>query len=112
MWRTAIKNHKLLMEERTDASFWSDNIIDATKCIVDTEDWKKFYLYLCQSPVFFNRENPEIVQTLGDLEHLPQVPPYGPDQEVEIVENGTDRIIIVKNVSRESPESDDEKVES
>ena len=111
MWRTAIKNHKILIKERNDASFWSDNIIDSTACLVEEDDWKKFYLYLCQSPQFFNHDNPQLVETLGEMENLPEVPAYGANQRVEIVENGPiDRIITVITVESET-ESDDEKLE-
>ena len=105
MWRKAIENHKTLMKERTDASYWSDNIIDATACLTDDDDWKKFYLYLTNSPAFFNKETPEIVQTLGELAQVPTVPDYGPNQRVEVIENGTDRHIFVSTIG----DSDDEK---
>ena len=57
-WRLAIKRHKYLMKERVDPSFWSDNIIDATQCLGNdpSQDWKVFYSYLTQSPIFFDPE--------------------------------------------------------
>ena len=107
MWRTAIQNHKALMKERTDASYWSDNIVDASACLKKEEDWKKFYLYLCNSPAFFNSADPQVVQTLGELEVEPRVPDYPSNQNVEIIENGSDRHVLVSNVT--DAESDDEK---
>ena len=106
MWRTAIHNHKTLMKERTDASYWSDNIVDATTCLKKDEDWKKFYLYLCNSPSFFNHADPKVVTTLGELEQEPRVPDYAPNQVLEVIKNGTDRHILVTTIS-----NDDEKKE-
>ena len=112
MWRKAISNHKKLNKERTDPSFWSDNIIDATKCLTEQNDWAHFYAYLCQSPYAFDIENPVIGKTLGDLESIPDVPPYPDNQYTEIHENGTDRVIYVKTRPETNLCDDDEKVES
>ena len=106
MWRKAIENHKKLMGARTDVSYWSDNIVDATECLEKDEDWKKFYLYLCNSPTFFNIDNPRVGPTLGELQEEPQVPPYASNQTVKIVKNGTDRHV---EVSTSPGEEDDEK---
>ena len=108
MWRKAIHNHKTLMKERTDTSYWSDNIVDATACLKEDEDWKKFYLYLCNSPTFFNNGDPKVVQTLGELEIEPTVPDYQSNQRVEVIENGSDRHILVSTI-HDGVESDDEK---
>ena len=108
MWRKAIENHKTLMKERTDSSFWSDNIIDATACLKEEDDWKKFYLYLTNSPVFFDKENPTVVPTLGELSIQPTVPKYQSNQHVEVVENGSDRYITVSTIVDGSSD-DDEK---
>ena len=105
MWRKAIENHKILMKERTDASYWSDNIVDATECLENDEDWKKFYMYLCNSPTFFNIDNPRVGLTLGELKQEPQVPPYASNQIVEVVKNGSD---VHMEVSTKF-EEDDEK---
>ena len=106
-WRVAIKNHRILMKERADIAFWSENIIDATAHLTEDIDWKKFYLYLTQSPRFFNEEDPQIVETLGELETLPTIPDYREDQDVEIVHNGPCEQYIMVNTKIEN--SDDEK---
>ena len=98
------------MKERSDSSFWSDNIIDATMHLTHDDDWKKFYLYLTNAPLFFNEENPTVVETLGELENVPIIPAYRDDQEVTITKNGPcDRYVFVNT---RSEDVDDEKLSS
>ena len=111
MWRTAIANHKILNKERNDPGYWSQNIIDATECLKLPNDYAHFYAYLCQSPSAFNIKNPIIGKTLGDLDFIPDVPPYPDNQYIEVFENGTDRTILVKNRPETNSCKDDEKTE-
>ena len=90
MWRTAIENHKKLSLARPDPTHWSDNIIDATNILTDNQDWAVFYAYLTQAPRFFNIDSPVIGPTLGELEQIPGIPAYGPNQTLEVYKNGTE----------------------
>ena len=107
-WRLAIKRHKYLMKERVDPSFWSDNIIDASEHLSNDDDWKKFYLYLTNSPIFFNEENPTVVQTLGELDTVPIIPAYEENQEVKIIKNGPCERYVMVNTR--GVDMDDEKL--
>ena len=106
-WKKAIENHKILMKERTDPGFWADNIIESTYDLKTEKDWKIFYLYLTQSPKFFNKDNPVDTQTVGELDHIPVIPPYQDNQTVECIQNGNVQYIMVNTI----PENlDDEKL--
>ena len=111
LWKKAIENHKKLVDARPDPSFWADNIIEATRCLGDqaSDDWKVFYSYLCESPVFFNPEKAKTVESLGDLKELPSIPDYPEGTTFECHKNGTEYIIIVKP-KRTDEEPDDEKL--
>ena len=106
-WKKAIQNHKILMNERPDIGYWSDNIIDSCCDVKEEDDWKKFYLYLTQSPTFFDKENPVIVQTLGQLDEVPVIPAYQDNQTVEYIQNGDVQYIMVDT---KTENSDDEKI--
>ena len=107
-WEQAIRNHKILLRERPDVSYWSDNIIDSTHNLSEPADWQKFYLYLTQSPRFFDKTQPVVGPTLGQLEHVPEIPDYDENQEVECVQNGDVTFIMVNTVCCSG--DDDEKV--
>ena len=109
-WKQAIENHKKLMDARPDPSYWSDNIVDATVCLgkESSQDWKVFYSYLTQSPIFFDAEKAKTAITIGDLESIPKIPDYEEGTTFECHKNGHEYTIIVKPKPEE--ESDDEKV--
>lgn len=112
LWEKAIENHKKLVTARPDPSFWSDNIIEATECLGDkaSSDWKVFYSYLCESPVFFNPEKAKTVQSLGDMDVMPPIPDYPEGTTFECHKNGTEYTIIVQPKREVEEESDDEKL--
>ena len=111
MWQTAIDNHKKLIKARPDPSYWSDNIIDATKCLgnEESEDWKIFYSYLCESPIFFDPEKARNAISIGDLDVMPAIPDYPEGTTFECHQNGNEYTIIVKPIRQD--EDDDEKVQ-
>ena len=115
MWRTAIENHKTLLKSRPDPSYWSDNIIDASSILKEPKDWAIFYSYLTNGPRFFNIQSPVVGPTLGEMETIPSIPPYGLDQTVRVFKNGNIETICVSNVGDDDVEMvdnmDDEKVE-
>ena len=114
LWKKAIENHKKLMKARPDPSFWSDNIIDATQCLGNdpSQDWKVFYSYLTQSPIFFDPEKAKNAISLGDLDVIPPIPDYDEGTTFECFKNGNEYTIIVKpkRDDQKDEESDDEKI--
>ena len=112
LWEKAIENHKKLMKARPDPSYWSSNIIDATVCLgkEDSEDWKVFYSYLIQSPLYFDSEKAKKCITLGDLDEIPAIPDYEEGTTFQCFKNGNEYTIIVQpKQQEEKEESDDEK---
>jgi DNA invertase Pin-like site-specific DNA recombinase len=111
MWKTAIKIHKKLLDQRPDPSFWSDNIIDASSVLKNPEDWRIFYLYLTDGQNF-NVDNPVLRETLADIEENTVIPDYLPNQKVTEVANGPqETYILVETMSEDekADEKDDEK---
>lgn len=108
MWQEAINNHKILIKERPGYQDWSTNIIDATRCLQNFDDWKKFYSYLTQAPKYFNSNSQH--QTLQDLDVIPDIPPYPTELTTEIFCNGNEEIIYVNAVQPEQYDVDDEKI--
>ena len=112
LWEKAIENHKKLVTARPDPSFWADNIIEATRCLGNTAstDWKVFYSYLCESPIFFDAEKAKTVQSIGDLDVIPPIPDYPEGTTFECYQNGTEYTIIVQPKRESDDDSDDEKL--
>ena len=113
LWEKAIQNHKKLLKARPDPSYWSDNIIDATRCLgkESSDDWKVFYSYLTQSPIFFDAGKAKGAACIGDIEVMPKIPDYPAGTTFECHKNGNEYTIIVKPEQEESEdEKDDEKI--
>jgi hypothetical protein len=97
--RTAIDELNRLFKERTDAGWWSQNIIDASRNITSKENWTKFYAYM------HNPESFDPNKTYMTIEECTEDADLSyPDSLEEIrYENGPDTIIHIKV-------KDDEKI--
>ena len=112
LWKNAIENHKKLMKARPDPSYWSSNIVDATVCLgkESSQDWKVFYSYLTQSPLYFDSEKAKKCISIGDLDVIPKIPDYEEGTTFQCFKNGNEYTIIVQP-KKNHDESDDEKEE-
>ena len=90
--RTAISELNTLFGERSDAGWWSQNIIDASKHIKSKESWTKFYAYM-YSPQNFDPSN--TYTTIEDCKEEADLSLHHDLEEV-IYQNGPDTTIHVK----------------
>ena len=109
----SIEKYKELCSIRTNPSFWADNIIQAEKCCQSEKEARHFYMYVL-NPKTYNADSVTNSTTLGDLEKENRLvddrKPLPSQLQETIYENGTDRFIVVKNVS-EPIDEHDEKME-
>ena len=90
--RTAIEELDKLFAERSDAGWWSQNIIDASKHIKSKNSWTKFYAYM-YSPQNFDPSN--TYTTIEDCKEEADLSLHRDLEEIRY-ENGPDTIIHVR----------------
>ena len=112
MWQEAIQRHQQLIKRNPHMESWSDNIINASRDLVEPDDWKAFYQYLTYSNRDITDFAPDLtIKTLGELSLEEIAVPTLPVELEEICyKNGSDTIIVVQPKTEDS-ESDDEKLE-
>ena len=105
----AIEKLQCMFQTNTDPSFWSHNIIEASKLCKTQSEWKHFYAFMT-NPKAYNRDLVEQSKTVGDLakEELTDCIKPLPDGMVpHVFENGQETIIHTRN----EKSMDDEKIE-
>ena len=90
--RTAIEELDKLFAERSDAGWWSQNIIDASKHIKSKNSWTKFYAYM-YSPQNFDPSN--TYTTIEDCKEEADLSLHRDLEEIRY-ENGPDTTIHVR----------------
>ena len=90
--RTAIDTLNKLFAERSDAGWWSQNIIDASKHIRSKDSWTKFYAYMYSPQNFDPNRTYETIEECKEEADLS----LHRDREEVRYENGPDTTIHVK----------------
>ena len=108
-WEAAIEKLKVLFRENTSPDCWADNLIKASAGLEDKGDWTLFYSYITNPKEF---DPDKVIETLADLDEIPNIPAYESCLEVHEYKNGPMEVRIhVKNPSlyKQNSDSDDEK---
>ena len=108
----AIDKLQSMFQDNTDPSFWSHNIMEASKLCRSDNEWKHFYAFMT-NPQTYNKDKVDASPTMKDISEdklIKSIKPL-PDNMVEhVFQNGAETIIHTKN-EENTPESDDEKTE-
>ena len=109
MWKEAIEKLKKLIKEHRTPEVCADNLLKARSYLRDPEDWKKFYSYIT-NPKGFDPD--KTFETLGDLEKIPDIPPYEDCFEINEYRNGpleTKIHVRNKNFYKKTEDFDDDE---
>ena len=113
-WKDAIDKLTELFKKNTSPDCWADNLIKASKNLKAPRDWTLFYSYITNPREF---DANKIIKTIGEMQELPEIPPYEDCLEVHEFKNGPmETTIHVKNpslysnvIEEKENDSDDEK---
>ena len=113
----AIEKLKEMFKTHKDPSFWSYNMIEASKLCTSEMDWKHFYAF-ATNPHKYNPDAVQAMKTIGDLpesEVTDCIKPLPEHMVPHVFENGTETIIHTRNETPDEKiqetDSDDEKLQ-
>ena len=109
----AIEKLQRMFQQNTDPSFWSHNIIEASKLCRSENEWKHFYAFMT-NPKGYKKELVEASKTMKDLtesELTDCIKPLPEGMVPHVFRNGDETIIHTKKTEEKSLDSDDEKIE-
>ena len=84
-WEEAIAKLKVLLKKNNTPDCWADNLMRASAGLTEPRDWTLFYSWITNPREF---DPDKEIETLAQLETIPQPEPYEEGMEVVYYSNG------------------------